>query len=414
MMQHDEPMRWDRARQAILDAAAPLAPIQVPLEGALGRVLAATIEAGEDVPPFTNSAMDGFAVQAGDLAGASAESPALLEVVADLPAGCAASTPVRAGQAVRIMTGAPLPDGADCVVPVENTAGAGRHVQVLRHFERGANIRKAGEDLRRGCRVLEAGTVLRPAELGLLATLGRGRVAVYPAVRVAVLTTGDELVGPDEPLRPGQIRDANTTTMSAQIRQFGGVPLLYPRVRDTREAVRAALRDALGRADVLLTSGGVSMGEYDFVKQVLAELGARTVFWRVAQKPGLPLAFWLLDGKPVLGLPGNPVSTMICMEEYVRPALRRLMGHRLLFRPERPASLADGYRRRADGRLHFLRVQAEEGEGGLTARIAGPQGSGILSSMALANALALIPAETREVPPGGTVQLQLTELPEDH
>lgn len=410
----DGTISWAGAQQTILGCLQPLPAEAAPLDQALGRVTAEQLLAGEDVPPFTNSAMDGFAVQTADLQRIAPGQQVRLQVLADLPAGRTASVQVGPGQAVRIMTGAPLPDGADCVVPVEDTASCGEQVAVLRTQQQGANVRQAGEDIRSGTVLLEAGTVLRPAELGLLASVGCGRVAVHRVPRVAVVTTGDELCGPDEPLAPGRIRDSNSTTMSAQVRQCGAAPLLFPRVPDTRLAVRTALEEALGQADVVLTSGGVSMGEYDFVKEVLAELGARPLFWRVAQKPGHPLAFWLLDGRPVFGIPGNPVSTMICLEVYVRPALRRMMGHRQLFRPERDGVLVEGYRKRADGRLHFLRVRVEELHGLLLARSTGPQGSGILTSMARANGLALIPEEIREIEPGHAVRLQLTELPEDH
>jgi molybdopterin molybdotransferase len=312
------------------------------------------------------------------------------------------------------MTGAPLPDGADCIVPVEETDAGTAQVEIRRSVAAGAHIRRAGEDVQAGASLLEAGTVLRPAELGLLAAVGSSTVAVHPAPRVGIITTGDELAGPSEPLRPGQIRDTNSTTMAAQVRAFGGTPLLYPRIHDTRAAVREAVEEAIQRSDLVLTSGGVSVGEYDFVKAVLAEMGARPVFWRVAQKPGNPLAFWLLDGKPVLGIPGNPVATLVCLELYARPALRRMMGFGRLFRPERQARLVDGYRGRADGRWHFLRVQVQADGDGLVARVTGAQGSAILSSMTAANALALVPPNTTEIPPLSPVQVQLIELPEDH
>lgn len=402
------------AMQAILASTAVLPPVRLPLEQALGRVLAASIRAGESVPPFTNSAMDGYAVRAQDLVDAAPTRPVHLQVLADLPAGNRSDLTVGPGQAIRIMTGAPLPARADCIVPVEETDAGTTQVEIRRIVAVGAHVRRAGEDVQVGAPLLEAGTVLRPAELGLLAAVGCSQVSVHPAPRVGIITTGDELAGPGESLGPGQIRDTNSTTMTAQVRAFGGVPLLFPRVRDSRAAVREAIEEAVQRGDLVLTSGGVSVGEYDFVKTVLAEMGARPVFWRVAQKPGNPLAFWLLRNKPVLGIPGNPVATLVCLEVYVRPALRRMMGHDRLFRPERQARLADGYHGRADGRQHFLRVQVQEDGDGLVARITGPQGSAILSSMAAANALALVPPNTTEIPPLGSVSVQLTELPEDH
>jgi molybdopterin molybdotransferase len=400
--------------QAILSCTDLLPPVRLPLELGLGRVLSAPVQAGESVPPFTNSAMDGYAARAQDLSAATLTRPVRLQVLADLPAGKRSDLTVGPGQAVRIMTGAPLPAGADCVVPVEETDAGTAQVEIRRALAAGFHVRRAGEDVQAGDPLLDTGTVLRPAELGLLAAVGCSQVSVHPAARVGIITTGDELAGPGEVLLPGQIRDTNSVTMAAQVRAFGGVPLLYPRVRDTRAAVREAVEEAVQRSDLVLTSGGVSVGEYDFVKAVLAEMGARPVFWRVAQKPGNPLAFWVLHGKPVLGIPGNPVATLVCLELYVRPVVRRLMGHGRLFRPERQARLADGYRGRADGRQHFLRVQVQEREDGLVAQITGPQGSAILSSMAAANALALIPPDVAEIPPLGQVQVQLTELPEDH
>lgn len=404
----------EAALQAILSCTGLLSPVRLSLDQALGRVLAEPVQAGESVPPFTNSAMDGYAARAQDLVDAAPTRPVRLQVLADLPAGKRSDLVVGPGQAIRIMTGAPLPAGADCIVPVEETDAGTAQVEIRRRVATGAHVRRAGEDVQAGDPLLEAGTVLRPAELGLLAAVGCSRVNVHPAARVGIITTGDELAGPGEALLPGQIRDTNTTTMAAQVRAFGGVPLLYPRVRDSRAAVREAVEEAIQRSDLVLTSGGVSVGEYDFVKAVLAEMGARPVFWRVAQKPGNPLAFWLLRDKPILGIPGNPVATLVCLELYVRPALRRMMGHGRLFRPEHRARLADGYRGRADGRQHFLRVQVQEGGDGLVARVTGPQGSAILSSMAAANALALIPPDVAEIPPSGPVQVRLTELPEDH
>lgn len=402
------------ALAAILERAAVLPAQERDLDDALGRVLAEDVTAREDLPPFANSAMDGFAVRAADVAGASAESPVEVRVLADLPAGSVVAVTVGAGAAVRIMTGAGMPAGADAVVPVEHTAGAGGVVRVLRPVRPGGNVRQAGEDVRAGETVLTRGTVLRAAELGLLAAVGRARVSVVRAPMVAVVTTGDELVEAGRTPGPGQIRDANIHSLCAQVWAAGATPVPFPRVHDTREAVQDALVQAWGAADVVVTNGGVSVGEWDHVKAVLEELGARQVFWGVRQKPGRPMAFWEWNGKLVLGLPGNPVSCMICFEEYVRPALRRMMGLTLLHRPERTATLAEGFEKGAgDPRTHFLRVVAREEGGRLVAASTGPQGSGILSSMVRANALAVVPGESQGVAPGGEVLLHMTELPED-
>lgn len=405
----------DEALAAILERAAPLPAEERDLDDALGRVLAEEVAAAEDLPPFANSAMDGFAVRAADVAGAGAERPVALRVLADAPAGTVVAARVGPGTAVRIMTGARMPAGADAVVPVEHTAGAGDTVRVLRPVRAGGNVRLAGEDVRAGEVVLPRGAVLRPAELGLLAAVGRPRVRVVRAPLVAVVTTGDELVAAGEAPGPGRVRDANIHSLCAQAWAAGAMPVPFPRVRDTRGAVQDALVQAWGAADVIVTNGGVSVGEWDHVKAVLEELGAARVFWGVRQKPGKPMAFWEWNGKPVLGLPGNPVSCMVCFEEYVRPALRRMMGHAWLHRPVRTAALAEGFVKEAgDPRTHFLRVVAREREGRLVATATGPQGSGILSSMVRANALAVIPAGSGGVPPGGEVRLHMTELPEDH
>jgi molybdopterin molybdotransferase len=408
-------LTYREALRKVLEGAGPLPPKSVPLGQALGLVAAADVLSTEAVPPFTNSAMDGYAVRAEDCAKASEGSPARLEVLEDVPAGQVASNAVAPGTALRIMTGAPLPFGADAVVAVEDTAAAGERVEVRRPLRRGANIRLAGEDIAAGARVIAAGSVLRPAAIGVLAAIGCADVPVVPRARVAVLTTGDELVDVSETPGPGRIRDANVHSACAQVAAFGAVAVPFPRVPDRREAVARALREAEAGADVIVTTGGISVGAYDFVKDVLEASGAERVFWRVAQKPGGPLGFYRLHGKPVFGIPGNPVASMVMMEEYVRPLLRSLMGFGRLHRPERRGVLDEEWSKSGpDGRTHLLRVFAREEGGALHACLAGPQGSGILSSMMRSNALALIPEDVVAVPRGGQVLLHLTEETEDH
>jgi len=403
------------ARAAILARVAPLPPVRQELDDALGRVLAGDAVSAVTIPPFANSAMDGFAVRAADCITASEQSPVILRVIEDLPAGRVAAFAVTAGAALRIMTGAPVPAGADAVVPVELTSMSSLDVVLTRPVPMGANLREAGEDVRAGECVVAAGTVLRAAELGVLASIGMVSVAVVPAPRVALVTTGDELVDAATIPGPGQIRDSNMYSLTAQVRLAGGVPVRYPRIEDRLEAMIDVFRAARAGADVIVTNGAVSVGDYDFVKPALAALGADQVFWKVAQKPGKPLAFWLFDGVPVFGAPGNPVSAMVCFEEYVRPALRSLGGFGLLHRPEVVARLDGGYRKAsADGKQHFARVVATETGAGWVARSTGAQGSGILSSMVRANALALIPPETVELPAGASVMLHLIDQPEDH
>lgn len=405
----------EEALTAMLACVERLQPVEVSLDEAAGLILADDIVARGDVPPFTNSAMDGFAVQAADIASATAEHPVRLRVLEDVPAGTVAAGTVAPGTAMRIMTGAPLPVGADTVVQVELTRPEEAEVLVLKSLKPGANVRLAGEDMKDGATVLQRGTFLRPGEVGVCAAAGHPVVSVYPRVRVAILTTGAELVDVSAVPGPGQIRDANAHSLRAQVRTIGAEPVVFPLVPDTREAVRTAVAQALTEADVVLTNGGVSVGDYDFVKEVLEDLGARLVFWGVRQKPGKPMAFWTLGSKYVVGLPGNPVSCMVCTEEYVRPMVRHMMGFPLLHRPVRRAMLDGAYAKGADtGRTHFVRVRLREQDGTLHAVLTGPQGSGILTSMAEAEALAVIPEDVSTVEAGSLVEVQLTDLPEDH
>jgi len=408
-------LTYREALVRVLETAAPLPARRVPLDEAAGLVAAADVASPGPVPPFTNSGMDGYAVRAADVAGASAGTPVRLRVTGDLPAGRVAGGAVTPGTAQRIMTGAPIPDGADAVVPVEGTSGDADQVEVRRAVRAGANVRLAGEDLAPGARVVARGAVLRPADIGLLAVAGCATVAVHARPRVAIVTTGDELVDVAEEPGPGRIRDANVHALRAQAAAAGARPAVFPRVPDRREDVTEAIRRAAAEADVVVTTGGISMGEYDRVKDALERLGADRVFWRVAQKPAGPLGLWRLDGRPVVGAPGNPVAAMLVMEEYVRPMLRRMMGHARLFRPEREAALETPWERRTgDDRLHFLRVLAREEGGSLRARLSGTQGSGVVSSLARANALALVPGDVARVPAGGRVLVHLVEEPEDH
>ena len=406
---------YREALQRVLDSVAVSPARCVPLDQALGLVAAAGVTCSGPMPPFDNSGMDGFAVRAADVAGATTQTPVHLRVLEDLPAGRVAGCAVVPGAALRIMTGAPMPAGADAVVPVEGTEPAGDHVEIRRAVRRGTNVRLAGEDLAAGAGVVARGDVLRPADIGLLAVAGCATVQVHPRPRLAIITTGDELVDVADEPGPGRIRDANLHAVRAQAVAFGALPVPFPRVPDRREEVARALRQAAAGADVIVTTGGISMGEYDCVKDALDELGAERIFWRVAQKPAGPLGLWQLHGKPVFGVPGNPVAAMLVMEEYVRPLLRCMMGFARRFRPERHGTLETPWTRRAgDDRLHFLRVVVRDEGGAPRARLSGPQGSGVLSSMARANALALIPGEVASIPAGGQVLLHLTEEPEDH
>ena len=405
----------ETALEEILVRVEPLPSQSLPIDEALGLILSEDIRSAENLPPFPNSAMDGFAVLAADVALASREAPVRLKVLADAPAGSVTHCEVIPGTAVRIMTGAELPLGTEAVVPVEYTASTPLEVEIFRPVRQGGNLRMAGEDVHAGEVILTKGTLVRPAEIGLLAAIGQTLVPVLSAPRVAVVTTGAELVGAEEHPGPGQIRDANIHALCAQVRALGALPVAFPRVPDQREAVAAALRQALDSCDVVLTNGGVSAGDYDFMKETLERLGAVQVFCQVSQKPGRPLIFWLLRGKPVFGLPGNPVAAMVCFEMYVRPALRKMMGQPLLSRPRVEAVLAEGYRKgEKDRRTHWLRVLARKEAERWVATATGPQGSGILSSMTRANAIAEIPETAGDLKAGARVGLHLTDLPEDH
>lgn len=390
----------------ILGAVAPLPVTRVPLVEARGLVLAEPVVASEPVPPFANTAMDGYALRAADTEGATAAAPVRLTVVADLPAGHAPTVPVGPGEAVRIMTGAPIPDGADAIVMVERTERDGDDGVLVGHTATvGDHVRPAGGDVAAGDRVFGPGTVLGPAHLGVVASLGPADVAASPRARVGVLSTGDELrEGPGE-LAPGQIRDSNRPMLLAMLAEAGCEPVNLGIARDDEAYVERVLEDALATCDAVITSGGVSVGDYDVVKAVLDRLGVLQ-WWQVAIKPAKPLAFGLIRGVPLFGLPGNPVSSHVSFELFARPALRKMMGHTELYRPEVDAVAAAAMPRRADGKLHLDRVVVDYADGRYTARRSGAQESNALAAMAAANGLALLP-DGDGVQPGDPVRVML-------
>jgi molybdenum cofactor synthesis domain-containing protein len=400
---------------SILGSVERLMPVTVPLPDALGAVLARAVVAPEAVPPFPNTAMDGYALRAADTADASADAPVRLRVVDDLAAGRAPDVPVGPGEAIRIMTGAPMPDGADAVVMVERTrrdpddeSGA---VLVEVEAPVGQHVRAAGGDLTAGQVVFEAGTRLGGGHVGVLASIGATEVSVYPRPRVGVLSTGDELVE-SGPLAMGQIRDSNRPMLLALVREAGFDPVDLGTARDDEDRIVALLEDAFTRCDAILTSGGVSVGDYDFVKAALDRLGA--LEWRqVAIKPAKPLAFGVVRGVPVFGLPGNPVSSLVSFELFARPALFLMAGHAARFRPEVVATATHGLTRRPDGKLHLDRVSVRwEGEGYVCERT-GNQASNALTATALANGLALLP-DGEGVVAGEPVRVLLLDAPPDH
>ena len=399
----------EEALAQLLAAIAPLATEDAPLAACLDRVLAADATADIDLPPFTNSAMDGYAVRAADTTAAGPDTPCRLPVRGEIAAGDSGLTPLPPGAAMRIMTGAPLPPGADAVIPVEQTRAEGEMVALLAAVPVGASVRHAGEDVRRGQRVLVAGATIGPGEVGLLASLGYARVPVHRQPRVAILSTGDELVEIAERPGPGQIRNSNAAMLAAQVRRAGGSPIDLGVARDTRQSVNAAL-DAGRGCDLYISSGGVSVGVYDVVKAVLEERGG-VQFWRVNMRPGKPVAFGQIDGTPFLGLPGNPVSSFVTFELFARPLLRRMAGHRLLGRQLVPVVVDDELGGFHD-RRHYVRALVRWEEDGWHATTTGAQGSHLLTSTLAANALVVIPEGSRGPGAGERASALLLDWPE--
>jgi molybdopterin molybdotransferase len=384
----------------------------------LGRTLAEDVRSTIDIPPLDNAAMDGYAVQAQSTAGASPTSSRVLRVIGEVAAGYITKEEVGPDTSIRIMTGAPVPKGADAVVQFEETdeekrKSAGKplnEIGILRQVEKGTNIRVAGEDIASGSLVLNVGMVLRPQEIGVLASLGREVVRVIRRPVVAILATGDELVDIKDPLPPGKIYNSNTYSVAAQVIRYGGVPKILGIAKDNIEALEDKIKQARD-ADLLITSAGVSVGEYDVVKNVLARLGEVT-FWTVRMKPGKPLAFGVLRlGKkriPHLGLPGNPVSSMIAFEQFARPAILKLLGKKDYAKPTIQAK-SESRVDNKDRRRIFARVRVTKREGQFFARLVGPQGSGILTSMAQANGLMIVPEDKPGIEVGDEVQVQMLD-----
>jgi molybdopterin molybdotransferase len=414
-------LTWEAARDKVLAGVAPLPPETAAVSAVRGRALAADVTAPEDMPPFDNSAMDGFAVRATDTAGASKDSPAALRVVAEQPAGTSGAS-IGPGDAVRIMTGAPIPEGADAVVMIEDTnfwdpeakrgrrpgsAEAGRSLQVHSPVTPGTNIRRRGESVRAGTTVLQRGHVVQGPEIGLLLSVGVAEVSVHPLPVVGVLSTGDELVPASAVPGPGQIRDSNRPALLAVLAARGFPALDLGLAGDDAGALEAGIRRGLDEADFLITSGGVSVGDRDLTRDVLARLGS-VESYRVAVKPGKPQLFGHLGKTPVFGLPGNPVSSLVVFDQFVLPALKTMAGRAEVLWPVFTARLATAIRRRP-GRLEFVRVRLDPEDGEWTARTTGPQGSGVLSSMVRANGYAILPPQAEALEPGDRVQVQRWE-----
>ena len=409
----------DAALSIMLREVAPLGTETVPLDCAFARTLAQAVVSPIDQPPWDNSAMDGFALLASDVRDASAATPVTLEVVEDIPAGALPRVVMQAGRASRIMTGAPMPAGADSVIrlehtrPVEPVAAGGRpRVAVLRSDDAGRNVRLRGEDIRAGATVLEPGRQLRAGEVGVLAMVGCTTPVVYRRPRVALLATGDELVEPDriaDVMAATHIINSNTPALSAGLRATDCEPLPLGIARDDMSDLRTRLEGALA-ADALITTAGASVGDHDLVKSALEEIGCETLFWRVRIRPGSPFSFGILRSRsdrviPVFGLPGNPVSALVTFEILVRPVLRRMLG-RALIHPRTELALAGEDIRSPAGLVRFLRVRLSVAEDGRRrAHLTGPQGSGILTSMAAADALLIVPIDVARIPAGTAVRV---------
>jgi molybdopterin molybdotransferase len=403
----------EEARRLVLQSTAPLGPEPVELRDALGRVLAEPITSAAPVPAFDNSAMDGYAVRATDTAAATAESPATLEVVAESRAGAPAGRGTEPGQAIAISTGAVIPDGADAVVRIEDTDGGHERVAITAAVEPGANVRHSGEDIAEGETVLESGTEIGPAEAGVLASVDRPRVACGRRPRVTVLTTGDELLEPGEPLRPGAIRNSNSYTVGALVERVGGVLDRTEIVADDERTTEEALQRALA-SDVTVVCGGVSVGEHDHVRPALERLGVEQVFWGVALRPGKPTWFGVAPRNPaagpgralVFGLPGNPVSAMVTFLLFAGPAIRAMLGARPEARRSATAILERDYPKQP-GRAHLIRVRLELGDDGWHATPTAEQGSHVLTSMLGADALAILPSDAGDLAAGDRVAIEL-------
>lgn len=397
----------EQALQAVLAPVSALDPESVGILEAVGRVLAEDISSDIDVAPFDNSAMDGYALRAADAAGAAPESPVVLEVVEHVAAGAMPEREVGPGQAIRIMTGAPMPAGADSVVMVEYTrgvdgdGGVGGKVAIEREPREGEHVRRRGEDMRAGDVVLRAGEVVGPATVGLLAAVGRPEVSVIRRPTVGIVSTGDELVAIEELPGPGQIRNTNAWSLAAQVIAAGGIPVRLGVARDTYDETRALLERA-GEFDVMLATGGVSMGDFDVVRDVLESLGEMS-FWKVAMRPGAPLTYGLIDGTPFFGLPGNPTSSMVSFELFVRPALRTMQGFAEIQRPRLAARLEHDVRKKPD-RRYFMRGRLGGTRDMLSVALSGSQSSALLTSMHFADCLLVLPEGRDHFAAGETVE----------
>lgn len=378
---------------------------EVNILSSLGRVLAKDIMSKYDVPLFKRAAMDGYAVKSKDVEKASFKNPVILKVIDDLPAGKITKKIVKKEEAIRIMTGAPMPDGADSVVMVEDTESVNNTVRIFRRVERGINVSEKGEDVKKGETVLRKGSLIRPADIGMLASLGISKVKVYSKPSVAIIATGDELVEINDKLEKGKIRNSNSYSLASQVKNAGGSPEILGIARDNKNDLVEKIKKTK-KFDILILSGGVSVGVYDLVKKVLEDFGVKPLFWKVNIKPGKPVFFGVKDKQLVFGLPGYPVSSMLTFELFVRPCILKMSGNKSIYRDIVEAILEEDIQRKP-GRREFMRAKIKLVNGKYYAKPTGPQGSGMLKSLVLANGLIIVPEEIIDLPKGSKVNVML-------
>ncbi|MGH8104318.1 MAG: molybdopterin molybdotransferase MoeA [bacterium] len=403
---------WLKARDIVLEHARCVTPVEMALTRAAGRILAADMHAGLDLPPFDNSAVDGYAVQRADVGGANEGRPVVLKKIGVIGAGGSGpALKVSLGECAQISTGAPVPPGADAVVMQEWCEDDAMAVRVRKPVRKGENVRPAGDDVKTGSLILKDGTRLSPAAVGLLASQGYMTVNTYPQPRVAILATGEELVAPGSPRTPAGIYESNTAALTAALAEIGVSPSLTLRVKDEPNETKVAIERGLAHSDILIISGGMSVGAFDFVRPALEEIGVRRLFWQIALKPGKPFYFGIFkDSVLVFGLPGNPVSTLVCFYEFIRPAVLKMMGRADILLQECEAILEEKIERQP-GRFEFMRGICEKGDGEWRVRSAGRQGSHIYSSFVAANCFILISEDVERLPGGSRVTIQILRCP---
>jgi molybdopterin molybdotransferase len=397
----------EKALEAILANFRPLGLEKINILKTGGRVISEDIFAPRNIPSANNSAMDGYAVRHTDTKGAIKNKPLNLKIIEDIPAGKVAQKKINKGEAARIMTGAVIPEGADAVIRQEDTRKEGKTITIYTTAKKAENIRFAGEDVRKGELVVKKGMSLRPADIGMLAALGKAFVSVYQKPRVAIMSTGDELVDIETDPPPGKIVNSNSYSLAAQVLECGAIPVLLGISKDKKADLQETFKTAL-HADLIISSGGVSVGDFDFVKNVMGEIGNAMHFWQVAMRPGKPLAFGAIENVPLFGLPGNPVSAMVSFEQFVRPSLLKMMGHTKIFRQTVKAICADEFQKKA-GFRHFIRAIVKKEKNRYVAVTTGDQGSGILKSMVTANALIVMGENETRIKKGTEVTVQLLD-----